>query len=121
MKTRHLMCSLLVCMGLIASAQGGDDNLIVNSGLESAEHFDWYGASAVVSRVQSDPHSGLWCLYVQDGSSDVGQGNNAMFAVRSGQRYHAEAWVRTDGDQPGTIVLDVQFYDADGNFVAGTA
>jgi len=107
--------SVLV-LGSLLGGRGAADNLIVNPGLESKEAFGWRGSSAAVQRVQKDPHSGSWCLYVKDQSNDVGQGNSAHFPIRPG-RYYVEGWLRADPDLPGLVTFDVQFFDKDDNYI----
>ena len=109
-----------------AGAQGPDGNLIANPGIEADDGFAWQGSSASVERVGTHPHSGAWCLYVNDRSkSSAGQGNSRFVPVqlKGGGRYYAEAWVRVDPDSPsrtgyGTAVIDVQFFDANKRYLS---
>ena len=110
MRAKVALFGLTVCLIVAAVAQAADGNLIVNPGLELKAPIGWTASSVNFERVKANPHSGVWCLYVKDVSSDHGQANSLLFTVKPGQCY-VEAWLRVDPKLAKTAAEASPFVD----------
>ena len=104
--------ALALCLAAATAAQAAGGNRFANLGLESAAPFTWR-CEGRAERSGTDPHSGQWCLYVEDDKKKLlCQGVHAYLAAAPGC-YYVEAWLRTDPHFPdSTATLNVQFFGA---------